>query len=250
MDSIKIKFNYKHTAILATAGFVVCSALTFNPNTAKSADLKLAQNAQSPTASPSQTTQTTSTKKACPSKLSSGPSAGGDLISKISASISNLYKPNNVTTASETTDIPDLSKIGSSAAKVALGEVGKKYVDDLTPYNGYNGNQWCAYFVTWAMRKASLPIPKMGGSKQVLQWYKENGHSTFRDPAQAGAGDIVVWDRGGDKGHIGMVITNYAAAGQLGIVEGNTSRNEVKYYTYTYEEVRTKANGLVGFGRW
>jgi hypothetical protein len=194
----------------------------------------------------------TSTKRTCPTKLPSGPSAGKDLIGEIAGSVADQYPTDGTDGSSvgEAANLPALSNISNEVAKIAMGEVGKKYTDDKTPYNNYNGSQWCAHFVTWAMKKAGLNIPSIGGSKATLQWFKSNGHSVFKAPAQAGAGDIVVWDRGGEKGHIGLVVTNDASGQKLGIIEGNTSRNEVKYYTYTYQQVENKHKGLVGFGRW
>lgn len=197
-------------------------------------------------------TSKTTTQKTCPAKFSSGPSAGEDSINEIAGSIASQYPVEGVDSSSEgaSANLPASSNISNKAAQIAMGEVGKKYTDDKTPYNNYNGTQWCAFFVTWAMKQAGLNIPTMGGSKEVLRWFKSSGHSVFTNPAQAGAGDVVVWDRGGDKGHIGLVVTNDTGGQKLGIVEGNTSNNEVKYYVYTYEQVKTKQKGLVGFGRW
>lgn len=219
---------------------------------ASSVDNFFASNSSAAADTSSAPTTTASTKRTCPTKLLSGPSAGKDSIGEIASSVVNQYPTDGTDGFSigETTNLPALSGISNEVAKIAMGEVGKRYTDDKTPYNNYNGNQWCAYFVTWAMKKAGLNIPSIGGSKATLQWFKSNGHSVFKDPAQAGAGDIVVWDRGGSKGHIGLVVANDTSGQKLGIIEGNTSRNEVKYYTYTYQQVKNKQKGLVGFGRW
>jgi hypothetical protein len=201
---------------------------------------------------PAATSTANKIHRTCPVNLPSGPSAGKDSIGEIAGSITNQY-PTDGTDDSligETANLPALSGISNEIARIAVGEVGKRYTDDKTPYNNYNGNQWCTYFVTWVMKKAGLNIPSIGGSKATLRWFKSNGHSVFKDPAQAGAGDIVVWDRGGEKGHIGLVVANDISGQKLGVIEGNTSRNEVKYYTYTYQQVKNKQKGLVGFGRW
>jgi hypothetical protein len=199
---------------------------------------------------PAATSTANKIHRTCPVNLPSGPSAGKDSIGEIAGSITNQY-PTDGTDDSligETANLPALSGISNKVAQIAMSQVGHQYLGDVSPY-GPKG-QWCAYFVTWAMRKAGLNIPSIGNSKATLRWFKSNGHSVFKDPAQAGAGDVVVWDRGGSQGHIGLIITNDTANQKLGIVEGNTSRDYVKYYTYTYQQVKNKQKGLVGFGRW
>lgn len=142
-----------------------------------------------------------------------------------------------------------LPATSNNIAAVAKSQVGFKSSNgDCTKYDGCA--QWCAYFATWVYRQAGYQIPQIGSSRETLNWFKSNGHSVFRDPARAGEGDIVVWARGSNTGHIGIVYSNDPSSRTMYVVEGNTSHDQVKMYKYSYEKVTNNLNGLIGFGRW
>jgi N-acetylmuramoyl-L-alanine amidase len=178
-----------------------------------------------------------------------GPSEGQDYRAQIAAEFEKQYSISTNTNSTDGYSIPaNLPQANSSIAKVALSQVGYQGNGDCTKYDGCA--QWCAYFATWVYRQAGYPIPSIGSSREVLSWFKSHGHSVFQDPSQAGEGDIVVWARGENTGHIGIVVANNPSAQTMQIVEGNTSNDQVKLYSYSYDAVIHKQNGLIGFGRW
>jgi len=150
---------------------------------------------------------------------------------------------------------PKINPTGNKIADIALGEVGYqgspgggKGKRDCTKYDACA--QWCAYFATWVYRQAGYKIPSFGSSRATLNWFENNGHPVFKDPSQAGAGDIVVWANGPDTGHIGIVVSNDPSSKTIGVVEGNTTNDIVKRNYYSYNAITNNMNGLLGFGRW
>lgn len=184
----------------------------------------------------------------CPVNLPlPGPSYGEDTTDQV-----KTYYASSGESSSETVAESDANanKIAAEAIKHVGEDWSYRGRKDETSYNNYNGHQWCAYFATSMLRAAGYDIPKMSGSKAVLRWFSSHGHSTFTDPAQAAAGDIIVWSRGGESGHIGIVVANDTEARRLSTVEGNVEGDKVKRYTRSYDNVKSHMNGLVGFGRW
>jgi len=151
----------------------------------------------------------------------------------------------------------NLPATNNRIAEIAKGEIGYQGYGpcprgklDRTKY--YNGGrsciQWCAAFTTWVIKKAGYDIPTIISSRATLSWFRSNGHSVFTDPAKAGPGDIVVWAREGEHGHIGIVVANDGST--ITTVEGNSSRDKVKTQVYSHSSIRTNMRGLIGFGRW
>lgn len=135
----------------------------------------------------------------------------------------------------------------SSISKIALGEVDKRFNDDKTKYNGYNGNMWCASFISWVYNQAGYKMPFIEVSRDIISWFKKNGHYAFNDPSEARSGDVVVWKRG-RNGHTGIVVSNDGK--YITTVEGNGPRDEVRAKVYSYTEAKNNLSGLYGFGRW
>ena len=134
-------------------------------------------------------------------------------------------------------------------ASIALSQVGKCYNDDNTPYNNYNGEQWCAYFAEWVYKQAGYNVPSEGSSRSLLNWFRSSGHTVFTNPSQAAPGNIVVWKHSNDNaGHTGIVVANNGST--ITTVEGNSSRDCVAEHTYSYYSIVTQFAGLAGFGRW
>jgi hypothetical protein len=147
-----------------------------------------------------------------------------------------------------------------------MGEVGKKFANDKTPYNNYQNAQWCASFAIWVYNKANRPVPKyLSNSRELLEWFSAqhkkypNKIYTFTDPSQLYPGDIVVWKRVGSsyKGHTGIVVSVDPCAnsgkGNVSVVEGNVAGNSVKRYDYTMRTIKNHNSvnyALYGFGRW
>lgn len=188
----------------------------------------------------------------CPTDLPlPGPSFGEDVTSNVKTYYSQ--ETSDETGSSDET----LVESDANANKIAVeanSHVGEDWAssgENRTPYNkSAPGSYWCAYFATSVLRAAGYDIPKIGNSKATLKWFASHGHSTFTDPAQAAPGDIVVWTKEGNSGHIGIVVANNTADKKLSIVEGNVEGDKVKRYVRTYENVKSHMNGLVGFGRW
>ena len=98
---------------------------------------------------------------------------------------------------------------------------------------------WCAAFVSYVLQNS-------GEYNDVADWYKNVGNkwycqniydaakgaNAFVSSSQAQAGDLVLFDRGGDghQDHIGIVI-GVDSNGTVHTIEGNTS-NQVAERTY------------------
>lgn len=153
-----------------------------------------------------------------------------------------------------------------SIARIAMSKVGISYNDDKTPYNNYNGKQWCASFAIWVYNKSGRKIPNyLTNSRELLEWFSAqhkkypNKIYTFTDPSKLYPGDIVVWKKVGSsyRGHTGIVVSVDPCAnngkGRVSVVEGNVAVNSVKRYDYTMRTIKNRDSvnfKLYGFGRW
>lgn len=133
---------------------------------------------------------------------------------------------------------------------------------------GANNQSWCAYFVTWCMRKAGVagsgyPSNAIGSCSLIVNWYKQKGQwhrthgSTWKNTSRGVTdntaldssyvpqkGDLVLfdWDIDSKNGpeHIGIV-KSYSN-GQITCVDGNNSSGKVGYKTYS-----TTRKEILGF---
>lgn len=152
----------------------------------------------------------------------------------------------------------------------------KHWVDDMTPYNSYSGEQWCAAFAIWIYNDAGYRIDpndsSLNNSRQLLQnFFTKSPHQVIppEHVSEARPGDVVVWKKTNseDRGHTGIVLFNDCSAGIIKTVEGNTATDNVNIFTYTYEGIQSRyvieiINGeikrigsrgnfeLYGFGRY
>ncbi len=116
--------------------------------------------------------------------------------------------------------------------EIAQKEVG--YVESAgnkTKYGkwfGWDGQMWCAIFVSWCYAQAGKPLPKIGftkgfaGCQTGYEYFKKNGWITDKPVA----GDIVIFDWNGDKryDHTGIFVQWYQESlGMFISVEGNTA---------------------------
>ena len=145
-----------------------------------------------------------------------------------------------------------------NAVQVALSQVGVKEVGnsnngaDVNKYrNGVqNGVAWCASFVSWCYGKGqnSNNAKTFGytASSQDIRMKAER--AGFYRKANSGytpkVGDVVVWNYGGGKGHVGIV-SKVNADGSFKTVEGNCS-NSVRELTRNRSEV----DGFVMMNEW
>jgi hypothetical protein len=193
---------------------------------------------------------------ACPtSALKSGPAEGEDYQGRLAQEFERQIALHALGQVADefTGPLPTPSNNVAAAALKEVGYQGQACSNgklDKTKYSGGTCVQWCAAFVTWVYQQAGDNIPSIQSAREVFSWFKSHGHPTFNDPAKAGEGDIVVWSRGPDTGHIGIVVANDPATKTMKVVEGNTSHDLVKLYNYPYEKVQNNLNGLIGFGRW
>ncbi|MCZ4097310.1 MULTISPECIES: CHAP domain-containing protein [unclassified Streptomyces] len=113
----------------------------------------------------------------------------------------------------------------SAAVKAAQQELG--YTEsgpNSVKYNQFNGEEWCADFVSWVVDKAGANSSYWNSPQgtpanrwpSVSTWNAEAAGSRI-DASQARAGDVVTFRNGG---HIGMVES--ALGGVFHTIEGNT----------------------------
>lgn len=145
-----------------------------------------------------------------------------------------------------------------NAVQVALSQVGVREVGnsnngaDVNKYrNGVqNGVAWCASFVSWCYGKGqnSNNAKTFGytASSQDIRMKAER--AGFYRKANSGytpkVGDVVVWNYGGGKGHVGIV-SKVNADGSFKTVEGNCS-NSVRELT----RHRSEVDGFVMMNEW
>jgi len=200
----------------------------------------------------------------CPDKpLPAGPSTGEDYQLRIAKQyeqkLSEVYGEDSDGTSGATGgsyDAPtDLTKSADAIVKIAKSQVGYRGKPgggagkhDCTKYDACQ--QWCAYFVTWVYKQAGYDIPSIGNAQETLNWFKIHGHYVFQDVSSAAPGDIIVWDRGGKKGHIAIIVENNKPNSTLTIIEGNTGNDTVKEWRISYSSAKNNYKGLVGLGRW
>lgn len=196
----------------------------------------------------------------CPDKpMAGGPSTGEDYQLRLAkqyeqelGEIGWLNSNNGGGYISENVTAPPQSAL--RIAQIAANEIGKeeRRGENDVKYNNYNNAEWCGYFVTWVMREAGFDIPLLGGSRAIFDWFRTN-QQVFSDPSQAEPGDIVVWKRGPETGHIVIVIENNRDRGVLVLANGNSgrgSRDRVSILTKTYSQINNSFSGLLGLGRW
>ncbi|WP_106976288.1 aggregation-promoting factor C-terminal-like domain-containing protein [Streptomyces rimosus] len=112
----------------------------------------------------------------------------------------------------------------SAAVKSAQGELGYTETGpNLVKYNQFNGEEWCADFISWVVDKAGANSSYWNSPKgtpgnrwpSVSTWNAEAAGSRI-SASQARSGDIVTFRNGG---HIGLVES--VANGVLHTIEGN-----------------------------
>jgi hypothetical protein len=114
------------------------------------------------------------------------------------------------------------AEVGYVESGGAGGNTGNitKYWAELQP--GFQGQPWCAAFVSWVFIHAGFPLPPMG------QWYGFSyvpaAHAHFKGIGrfypQPLPGDVFVFE---NQSHTGIVVSGLDAAGNFRTVEGNTS---------------------------
>ena len=123
-----------------------------------------------------------------------------------------------------------------------------KYWAELHP--GFQGQPWCAAFVSWVFLHAGFRLPPMG------QWYGFSyvpaAHAHFKGIGrlfpQPLPGDIFVFEK---QSHTGIVTSGLDANGSFRTVEGNTSPGNAGSQTNgggVYARVRHMSQ-VVGFCR-
>ena len=95
-----------------------------------------------------------------------------------------------------------------------------KYWAELDP--GFQGQPWCAAFVSWVFIHARFPLPPMGQAFGFTWTPSAHDHYAgigrfFPDPLP---GDIFIW---ANQAHTGIVTSGVDGAGNFQTVEGNTS---------------------------
>ena len=106
--------------------------------------------------------------------------------------------------------------------------------------SGSGVGPWCAYFVSWAARQASVPLGDSGQGfgrvDDVYAWAQKTGKALPAGSTPA-PGDLIVWDE-----HIG-VVEGVDPDGTIHTIEGNSS-DKVSQRTYGAD-----GGGAVGYVR-
>ena len=95
-----------------------------------------------------------------------------------------------------------------------------KASDDETP--------WCASFVCWCLAQAGIENPRSAASKAFRTWGVQ-----VQEPQ---VGDVVVFDHGGGKGHVGFFVGGEGTS--LRILGGNQG-DAVKVATFTRKRLHS-----------
>ncbi|MFE7313814.1 CHAP domain-containing protein [Streptomyces sp. NPDC057555] len=146
----------------------------------------------------------------------------------------------------------------SAAVKQAQQELGYTETGpDMVKYNAFNGEQWCADFISWVVDKAGANSSYWNSPKgtptnrwpSVSTWNSEAAGSRI-SASQARPGDIVTYRNGG---HIGMVES--LASGVLHTIEGNvgpTVRRLTRSLGDPDHVFRARGSGIAGasFSGW
>jgi hypothetical protein len=141
------------------------------------------------------------------------------------------------------------SRLGLAALEQARADIGKGEIggNNRGPYVwGLTGRKtsgaWCAAAVyTWIWRASKelgidCPIPRSNGAKKLCQLIEEHGGRRVTAPLP---GDVSLWDRGGWKGHVGIVeiairLMNKEPDSRYQTIEGNVGRFPAKTARYKH----------------
>ncbi len=160
-------------------------------------------------------------------------------------------------TSGRTSNVSLTSDKAKNAVQLALSQVGVREVGtnsgaDVTKYkNGRaDNNPWCASFVSWCYGRGQ------NGNNSKTFGYTASSQEIRRKAEQAGfyrkassgytpkTGDVVVWNYGGGKGHVGIV-ASVNGDGSFKTVEGNCS-DSVRQVT----RQRSEVDGFVQMNEW
>ena len=84
---------------------------------------------------------------------------------------------------------------------------------------------WCAYFVSWAAKKAGAPVGPGGsgfGSVDALYAWAQKAGKAVPGSSTPRPGDLIVWDE-----HIGIV-ESVGPGGRINTIEGNSSDQVIR----------------------
>lgn len=133
--------------------------------------------------------------------------------------------------------------------------------NNKTEYNrwyggaSFDGQPWCATFVSWVFHKAGLPLPASTAkgfayTPSGAAWFQKQGrwHNT-----QPRAGDVVFFDWPGDGvnriSHVGIV-DSVNPNGSVNTIEGNTQPGTAGNQSDGGAvHRRVRSTGIVGYGR-
>ena len=129
--------------------------------------------------------------------------------------------------------------------RIAQGEIGKGEQGgdnrgrQVKVYTQGKEVAWCAGFVSYVLSRSGKKQPYFLSAKS---FWKNFAEYRVRVPA---AGDIIVIDRGGKKGHVGIV--EQVRGGYIVTIEGNVGRYPAVVRRVTYRIGHIK--NLLGFVR-
>lgn len=111
----------------------------------------------------------------------------------------------------------------------------EKEIDGPSGYNyGANGVAYCAMFASWVLAQADAKCAGMPSA-----YCPSIHHSQTLAAPQLKAGDLVLfdWENDGTDDHIGIVVSNDAAARVVHTIEGNTNGGKVAERTRAYSAI-------------
>lgn len=143
------------------------------------------------------------------------------------------------------------SMIAAANAELGAGCPGK--INKYSNWYGMPGQAWCAMFISWLADKSGNAnvIPRHSYTPSGAAWFKARGQ-WVADLTKIRPGDIVYFDFPGDGvnriQHVGVAVSYYTQGGVY-TIEGNTSGASQANGGCVQRKFRTKAGGVVGFGR-
>jgi CHAP domain len=144
-------------------------------------------------------------------------------------------------------------KGAAGAAELASRYLGQRETGDnkgsvVKYFNGAEGEPWCGGFVHKIMAKAISPALYSQGDFLRARSFQDEAarFGAFRKPTQGytpSVGDVVVFTRGDEKGHVGIV-SDVAQNGTVTYISGNDA-NAVRARTF---DTKNPPQSLLGYG--
>lgn len=119
-------------------------------------------------------------------------------------------------------------------------------------FNGFNGWDWCGYFVATAWTGKRVPaassyprLPRYYMRSQAWRTDSGDRYRRYRADRMPRRGDVLIWQNGPGRpgqvtgeayGHVGVVVRVNRDTGRVRTIEGNVAGDEIRRYSYTWDD--------------